>query len=238
MHSHQETAAAVGLSHRASALIAGFGLLVMAVSAPPAHFFFLAQSVVAGDPAATIGNLKADGTPYLIGVGLLFLTYTMDIFVAWALYWYLRPGQKELSQLVAWSRLVYTALAFVGLWSSLSAYDLATGGLLSGAAEDSAVEAAVLMHLAGAATMERMALALFGIHLLILSIVMWRSSHVPALLSVIMSLAGLSYLVTFLARYAAPDLDMGWVIFFGLGELVFMLWLLAWGWRSKLQRGA
>ena len=104
-----------GLSIRNAALIAGFGLLVMTICAPLAHFYFMAQSIVLDDAAATTENLQGNGNPYLIGVVLLFITYVMDVIVAWSLYWYLRPDQTALALLVAWARLVYTAVAVIGL---------------------------------------------------------------------------------------------------------------------------
>ena len=140
-----------GLSIRNAALIAGFGLLVMTFCAPLAHFYFMAQSIVLDDAAATTENLQSNGNPYLIGVVLLFATYVMDVIVAWALYWYLRPGQAALALLVAWARLVYTALAFAGLAASLSAYDLASGGLTS----------EVMVQISKARTIEALALCFF-----------------------------------------------------------------------------
>lgn len=80
------------LSLKSAALIAGFGLLVMVFAAPAANFYFMSQNIVADDIAQTIENLRTDATPFLIGVLLLFITYVMDILVAWALYWFLRPG--------------------------------------------------------------------------------------------------------------------------------------------------
>lgn len=62
------------LSGRNAALIAGFGLLVMTFCAPLAHFYFMAQSIVLDDAAATTENLQSNGNPYLIGVVLLFVT--------------------------------------------------------------------------------------------------------------------------------------------------------------------
>jgi len=221
------------LSLRNSALIAGFGLLVMAVSAPFAHFYFMSQTLVPDNPAATIENLQMNGTPYLLGALLLFITYVMDVIVAWALYWYMRPGQRAWTQLVAWARLVYTALAFVSLWASLSAYDLAVSGTIAETAASSVLQTEVLTQISTARTMESIALFFFGVHLWFLGILIWRSSHVPRWLAVIVALAGSSYVILFIAKYFAPGLDLGWVLLLALGELVFMIWLLAIGWQKQ-----
>ena len=222
------------LSLKSAALIAGFGLLIMTLSAPLAHFHFMGQSIVPGDPAATVENLRTNGTPYLIGTLLLFITYVMDVFVAWALYWYLRPGQRALAQLVAWARLVYTALAFVGLWMGLSAYDLAVSEPISNIVASAALQTEVLFNVSASKTMESIALFFFGVHLWILSVLIWKSAHVPRWLAFTVGLAGSSYVVSFIAKYFAPGLDLGWVLLLALGELVFMIWLLAVGWRKRV----
>ena len=222
------------LSPSSAALIAGFGLLVMAISAPFAHFYFMGQSIVPENPAATVENFRTNGTPYLIGALLLFTTYVMDVVVAWALYWYLRPGQRALAQLVAWARLVYASLAFVGLWASLSAYDLAVSGPISSVVTSAALQTEVLVQISTAKTMESIALFFFGVHLWILSVLIWQSAHVPRWLAIVVGLAGSAYVILFIANYFAPGLDLGWVLLLALGELVFMIWLLAIGWRKQI----
>ncbi|BFM12539.1 DUF4386 domain-containing protein [Simiduia litorea] len=223
----------VGLTQGNFALIAGFGLLVMVFAAPIANFYFMPQNLIKGDMAATVNSLQSNGAPFLIGTCLLFVTYVMDIIVAWALFWYLRKDQKALSQLVAWSRLVYTALAFVGLGSSIMAYDLAVSLSTSNSFSESEIHAMVFHHLSSAKSMESMALTLFGVHLGILSILLWRSKVVPNWLSLPVGLAGGSYIAMYLGKYFAPDVDLGWLILLALGELALMVWLLACGWREQ-----
>ncbi len=205
----------------------------MTLSAPLANFYFMGQSIVPDNAAATVKNLQTNGTPYLIGAVLLFTTYVMDVIVAWALYWYLRPGQRALALLVAWARLVYTALAFIGLWASMSAYDLAIGGLTSDVLRTTVLQTEIMVQLSAAKTMESIALCFFGIHLWFLSVLIWRSTHVPGWLAIVVALAGSSYVILFLAKYFTPSLDLGWVLLLALGELVFMIWLLVLGWRKR-----
>ena len=222
------------LSLSSAALIAGFGLLVMAVAAPLAHFHFMGQSIVPEDPSATVDNFRTNGMPYLIGALLLFITYAMDVIVAWALYWYFRPGHRALAQLVAWARLVYTALAFFGLSMSLSAYDLAVNAPTFSVVASAALQTEDLAQISTAKTIESIALFFFGVHLWFLSLLIWKSAHVPRWLAIVVGLAGSSYVALFIAKYFAPGSDMGWVLLLALGELVFMIWLLAIGWRKQV----
>jgi hypothetical protein len=220
-----------GLSLRAAALTAGLGLLVMAVCAPLATFYFLPKGVVSGDGAATLAQLRSNGAPYLIGVLLLFVTYVMDVIVAWALYWLLRPNQLALSQLCAWLRLVYTGLAFTGLLATFSAFALAQATNLADQVSDAALQSEILFRLSAANAISSIALTFFGVHLLILSVAIWRSAYIPKWIAIAVSLAGVAYPVYYMAQYIAPTLQISWLLAFALGELIFMGWMLVAGWR-------
>lgn len=205
----------------------------MAIGAPIAFFHLLPQGIVAGDGAATVERLRTNGTPFLVGTYLLFLTYVMDVVVAWALYWLLRPGQQALSMLVAWMRLVYTALAFIGLMAYFQAYDLSNSPDLESPGGATVLQAEVMFQLFAAQSTTRVALTFFGIHLMVMGFVVWRSSHIPRWLGVAVTLAGAAYVILYGVRYFAPHLAPGWLMLFALGELVFMGWLLVAGWRLE-----
>ncbi|MEM6539142.1 MAG: DUF4386 domain-containing protein [Pseudomonadota bacterium] len=216
-----------GLSARAAALTAGLGLLVMTLCAPVAWFYFIPQVVVQGDGAATLERFQSAPRPYLIGGALLFVTYLMDIVVAWALYWLLLPDQRAMSLLAAWMRLIYTGMAFVGLMSTWRVYDYA----VRDAVEASDIAIAQIVHdLAAADSANQMALFFFGFHLLVLGVAVWRSVRVPRFIGLAVIIAGASYIIDYALRYIAPNLAPGWLILLALGELVFMLWLLIAGW--------
>jgi hypothetical protein len=48
-------------------------------------------------------------------------------------------------------------------------------------------------------------------------------------------IAGLGYLIYYLQPYVYPDIDLPFIFitFTGLGELVFLLWLLLRGWKIQ-----
>lgn len=220
-----------GLSQRSAALTAGFGLLTMTLCAPFAFFHFLPSVVVEGDAAATVERFRTSGAGYVFGAFLLFITYVMDIVVAWALYWLLRPSQPALSQITAWMRLVYTTLAFVGLMATFSAYDLANTIELEATTSPAALQAHVLFQMDAADTITDVALLFFGLHLLVLGLALWRAPQVPNWASIAVALGGASYVIMHSAQYFAPGLSLGWLMILALGELLFMFWLLIAGWR-------
>ena len=113
------------LSIEVSAWIAGLGLFTMTALGTIALFYLLPMGTVQGDGAATLLALQENGNAFLLGGAFLFIVYVLDIVVAWALYWFLRPGQPALSQLAAWLRPLYVAFAFMGLMSAAQLYGLA-----------------------------------------------------------------------------------------------------------------
>ena len=222
-----------GLSFRSAALTAGLGLLFMTLCAPPAYFHFLPQAVVEGDAVATLEALRGEaGSPYVIGAFLLFITYCLDVVVLWGLYWLFRAEQPAGAQFVAWSRLLYTALAFAGLMFYFQAFDLAASNKLAVAVDAPALGNEVMSKIVSADSITALALFFFGFHLVALSVVVWLSDRVPSWLAVVLALAGLGYIVPYLLSYIAPDFSVDWMTLLGLGELVFMFWLFFAAWRS------
>jgi hypothetical protein len=74
------------------------------------------------------------------------------------------------------------------------------------------------------------ALVLFGVHLLLLGLVMVKSDHVPSVLGVLVAIAGLAYAVAKLASVLLPDYNDAFLVFIVVlavpGEFGLTGWLL------------
>ncbi|MGC4192071.1 MAG: DUF4386 domain-containing protein [Thermomicrobiales bacterium] len=140
-------------------------------------------------------------------VGWMIVVF-MDIVVAWALGIIFRPVDAPVSQLAAWLRLAYSAVFLVGI-SFLSAGDREA-----------------FHHL-----WDR-GLFLFGMHLLLIGWLAWRSQWLPRWLGVLVSVAGLGYtLDTVIATLATdPAFELAIVTF--MGEPLLAIWLLMRAWRG------
>ncbi|MEO1252297.1 MAG: DUF4386 domain-containing protein [Pseudomonadota bacterium] len=222
-----------GLSQRQAALIAGFGLLAMVATAPVAEFAIFPKIIVDGDIAATLANISQNPNLFLYGIFCHFVTYAADIFVAWGLYFLFRPVAPAHSLLVAWFRLIYTAVAFVGLLNLFKAYHLATEPEYAAALGASQIEAHALVLIESFHQIWMAAFVLFGAHLVLLGALIIRTNVVPSIVGVAVAAAGFGYLVDSLTGYFMPTLEIGWIFFVLLGELVLMLWLLIFGWFLK-----
>ena len=215
-----------GLSLRQAAVTAGVGLLIMTVAAPFAEFFVYGRLVVTGDAETTAQNILANGGLFLSGLFSYLLVFVMDVLVAWALYWLLRPVNRSLSLLAAWFRLVYTALALFAMLKLVTAWHLLH--LADGTAD---LHAQAALQLDAFRQEWGLSLILFGIHLLLIAWLVYRAAYIPRFLGLLLAIAGLGWVVFELAPFLLPGANLRWLFIAFMGETVFMIWLLGWGWR-------
>ena len=220
-------------SLRTAALIAGIGLLIMAVAAPFAELFVFPKLVVPGNAAETTQNIIANKTLFTSAIFGYLITFICDLIVAWALYVLLKPVNEELSLLTAWFRWVYTVIALDALLNLvtvlriLNASDILTGSQLD------QFSAQVMLSIQAFRSHWYFGLIFFGIHLGLLGYLAIRSKYIPSILGVLLIIAGSGYLLTNLKPFLFPTINLDFAEYTFYGELIFMLWLLIKGPRIQ-----
>lgn len=214
---------------RQAALVAGFGLLIMVFAGPFAELFVFPKLVVPGDVEATVQNLEAGRALFLAGLFAYLVIFVCDVIVAWALYVLLAPVHRQLSLLTAWFRLVYTAIALVALLNLATVFRLVHAPGRGRALGDAQLHAQVDLLLRSFHYEWGMGLIHFGVYLLLLGYLVYRSGYIPKVLGVLLAIAGVGWLVDSLSPYLFPNADLRFVMITFLGEIVFMAWLLARG---------
>src|SRR5688572_21674137 len=111
-------ARSVDVSPRKIALIAGLGLLVMAVLAPFALFGVLRTLVEPANATETFNNILGSQGLFRSGIAAFLVVIILDVVVAWALYILLAPVNRTLALLTAWLRLAFAAV-FAGTLANL-----------------------------------------------------------------------------------------------------------------------
>lgn len=213
-----------------AALIAGIGLLVMTFSAPYAEFYVFPRLILPEEIERTVANLTTHRGLYVSALAALFLNYLADIVVAWALFVFLAPVNRQLSLLAAGFRLLYTGLgvsALMNLFSVVRILDLPqyAGQVAAGELN---IEFQLLLD---AYRIEwGVALLLFGLHLVLVGYLAMRSGFVPRLVGCLVAIAGLGYIVYMLGLYALPTISFAVVTVTFLFEPIFMIWLL---WKGR-----
>jgi hypothetical protein len=161
--------------------------------------------------AAGFAALGAHGAPGLVGYLVAFLC---DVPVAIFFYVLLEPVGRTLSLTAAAFRLVYAAVAGAALLTYLGDLTRFSDGF-------------------------SLALVFFGVHLLLLGWLLWRSPIFPRIFGPLIVLAGASYLVNSLSHLLAPALNAGIARFLtipAMAELALALWMVLFSRRPSAAR--
>jgi Domain of unknown function (DUF4386) len=216
-------------SLRSAALLAGVGLLVMAVIAPFVVFGVLGTLVVSGDALETFNNMEASQGLFRSGIAGFLVVIVLDILVAWALYVLLAPVNRSLAILTAWLRVAFAAVFASALISLLDAAELVAGAAQSTLSPEQISEQV----LSSVASFEDgwtgIALAIFGVHLLCLGYLLFRSVDFPGFLGVLVVIAGAGYLFDSFGTILVPDYALTIATFTFVGEALLIFWLF---WRA------
>lgn len=228
------------LPQRQAAIVAGLGLLIMAILAFFANFSVIQGPVVPGDAAKTVSNIMANQLLFRLGIAGFVVVLICDVLVAWALYVFLKPVNQNLSLLAAIFRLVYTAIFAAALFNLSNALQLVSGAELLSAFTAEQVQAQVMLSLESFQYAWQIGLVFFGFHLLVLGYVVMKSSYVPKVLGGLLFVAGFAYTLDsfahfLLANYA--DYKTLFLIIVAvpgiLGELSLCFWLLIRGGKAQ-----
>jgi hypothetical protein len=209
---------------RTGALVAGIGLLAMAVIAGLSSFGVIDNLTIPGDPDATAANLVNSAALFRLGAIGLVVVAILDVAVAWGLYIVLRSVNPSLSLLGAWFRVAYAAIFVMAINSLFSA--------LRAAPVDPAQS---MFFLETFQYGWQMGLILFGIHLGLIGFLVWRSPHISWIFGVLLVVSGVGYVVDGFGTLLDPAYSLALSTFTFVGEVAFIFWLLVRG--SRLPDG-
>ena len=219
-----------GLSLRRAAVITGLAYLLNPVSFAQ---FYAMPRLAASSGLQTVANITAH--PHLFAATVLcyFFSFFFDVVTAWALYVLLAPVNRALSLLASWLQLIYAAMSLgavsnLGLLYRVVALPQYRRGVPFGALSG---QAALLIDAFRSGW--GLALILFALHLIVLGYLVARSSYLPRWLGWLLIADGLAWLVNQLGVYLYPNASLSFLDALFAVELIFMVWLLGWGWRIK-----
>lgn len=213
-------------SSRRASLVAGLGILVLAVLAAAANFGVLERLVTPGDAGATAAAVAGEETEFRLGVVALYVAAVLDVVVAVALVVVLGPSGRVVAALAAVLRVAY-ATVFVVALSDLAAVlpAVGAGGAVPGDGSGdvlAGVEAFRLVWDSG--------YVFFGLHLVLVGYLVARSASpsrmMPWLVGALAALAGLGYLVDVIGPLLAPSYGVTFSEITFVGEVVLMIWLI------------
>lgn len=206
-------------SRARASLISGIALAAIAVLGAFGNFGAVTPLVVPGDAAATARHLAASQPLFLTGIACLFCAALLDVLVAGAWYALFKSVNPRLSAVAALLRVVFAAVFIVAIVQLVRA-------ILLVARPEEALRAT-----AAFTTIWVTGLGLFGIHLLLIGYLAYRSGFVPRVFGVLLAIAGVGYLADAVGVVLVPGFTARFAQFLFVGEVAIIFWLLIRGRR-------
>jgi hypothetical protein len=215
------------------ARVSGILYLIIFVVAPFPFIVGRAGLVVPGDAITTANNILASKSLFRLGMAAETIVFLVEIVLAALLFVLLRPVNKPLSLAAAFSRVGEAVVQAVNLLTSaLVLLLLGDTGYLSVFNFDQLSSLSMLFLDVNAFVILVWGF-LFGLHLLLLGYLVYKSEFWPRILGILLLLAGVGYLLQSFGHILLPQFDdilsVAVVVLAVPGELAFALWLLVKG---------
>ena len=223
------------------ARMAGVFYLLTIIMGVFAEVFVRGALIVSDDAAATATNILAQETLYRFGLVADLIMLACYIVVTLLFYDLFKPVSRSLSLLAAFFSLVGISVLAVNSLNHLAPLVFLGSANYLSAFELNQVQAFALMSLRMHARGYSIAGVFFGIYMLSLGYLIFRSGFLSRILGVLMAAGGLSFLAYSFAIFLLPALvarlpEIG--MLGGIAELALSLWLMAMGvnvpkWKEK-----
>jgi hypothetical protein len=220
-----------GMSLRQAALVAGLAYLLNPVTFAEGYIM---PRLVASDPLITVQNVSAHPGLFAAGVLSYVLSALGDAVIAWALYVLLAPVNRALALLGAVLQLVYAAVFLCAISNLGLLYRLVAVPDYSGKIGPANLPMLAVQLLGAFRSEWGLGLILFGFHLVVTGWLIARATYLPRWLGWLLFVDGWAWVVDSSMIYLAPSVDLGSLKVIFAVELVFMVWLLGWGWRLRV----
>jgi hypothetical protein len=225
------------VSTKTIARITGVLYVLIFVTAGFSEGFVRATLVVPGDASATAANILASEGLFRLGVVSDLIAFGTDAVVAVLLYVLLRPVSRTAALVAASLRLVaHPAIASINMLNQFMALQVLSGAPYLSAFDPEQLHALALLFLTAHGYGYLIGGVFFGLHLLVLGYLLYRSELFPAILGGLIALAALGYLIEsftfFLAPTYEPVASIIVVVTAVVGEMALALYLIVRGVRT------
>lgn len=212
-----------------TARIAGLLYLLLAIFGGGAEFLVRQSMVVPGDAAATAANILAAEWTFRLGFLAELAGQVVFIYLVMALYSILKPVNRYQAVLMVTFVVIAVTITCLNMLNQFAAlFFLGEPGYLSVFNPEQLQALALLflnMHKAG----YLIAQVFFGLWLLPLGILVYKSGFFPRLLGILLVVACAGYLADVVIYALFPTVDLVLSEFTFIGELLLLFWLLVKG---------
>jgi len=225
-------------SVRHASIIAGVGILLMSALSAFGIFVALEGLVTQGDAARTATDIRASEGLFRFGIVSLFLIVALDVVVAWALFRVFSPVSTGISMLAALFRLVYAGIFMIAIGQLVGVLRLLGNDEYLTVFNPDQLHAHALLRIETFTDLWDAGLVLFGLHLLVIGYLAYRSDYMPKLLGVLLGIAGFGYVFDSFGAALFQGLSFEIASFTFIGEFLLALWLVIRGRRITLSESS
>lgn len=213
-------------SIRTASITAGVALLLMVAVAIFGNVVVVDGLVTDGNAGQTAADIMASEGLFRLGIASLVVVIALDVVVAWALYRVFSPVSQSLSMLAMALRLVYSGVFMVAIGHLLGAVRLLSNDGFMAVSGADQVNAQAMMEIIAFNDVWYVGQFLFGLHLLLIGYLAYRSGYVPRLLGALIAISGLGYAADSLGAVLSQGSWTDISAFTFIGEFLLALWLL------------
>jgi hypothetical protein len=214
------------------------GLLYVLVSIPGAFALIYVPSklIVQGNATATANNIAASETLFRAGIAAELISQILFMWVALALYDLLKGVNQRRASLMLTLIVVSIPIALLNELNAIAALILVRGADFLSIFEKTQRDALAMLFLNLHSRGFGIAAIFWGLWLLPLGLLVYRSGFLPRILGVLLMANCFSYVVTSFTSLLLPQYGKivnRWTMPLQFGELLFMFWLLIKGANPK-----
>ena len=215
--------------------VAGLWYLLLVLIGPLRLMYIPDKLFVHDNAAATVNNIAAHEWLFRCGVAADLMGAIVLIFLTLALYRLFQGVDRHLAVLVViLGGVMPSLLYFVNIATDLAALMMVRGAAFLSAFDKPQRDALVMLFLRLHDLQNTAAEMLWGVWLLPLAVLAYRSRFMPRFLGVWLTINGVAYVILSLTGVLAPQFQ-GKMFAFSqpalLAEVAFMLWLVVKGAR-------
>ncbi len=209
---------------------AGILYLIIAVAGAFSFMYVRSSLLVAGDANETAANIAANAGLLRLGIAADAIVFLSEIVLTVLLFILLEPVSRTLALVAAFARLAMATMQGINLLTYALVLLLLGGASYLTVFTPEQLNALALLFLNAYEYVALFWGMFFALHLLTLGYLIYKSGYFPALLGLLMVLAGLGYLIDSFGSIFLPQYDAVFAILVSVGALVgelgFALWLL------------
>ena len=224
-------------SLKSQARITGLLYLFVIVCAGFSQGYVRANLVIPGDALATATNILVNIGLFRLGLVSDTIAFILDVIISVMLYQLLKPFGKTLALTSSALRLIaHPAIGALNLLNHFMAYHVLSGADFLSSFDTSQLETLSLLFMDAHRYGYLIAGGFFGVHCLLLGILLVRAEWIHSFFGWMMLLAGMGYLAETFGDFLYPGNEeiLTWVVGLSaaLGEVELTLFLLIKGIRK------